>query len=398
MNMGAAATAIEHERVSETISEAAIPRPVWCSVLAVTSAMIGVHGDISWHRSIGRDAFFTAPHLAIYLSGVLGGIVAAWLILGTTFGPDEARASSVRVFGFRGPLGAFVLAWGGIAMLTSAPFDNWWHNAYGLDVRIISPPHALLSLGILSVEFGALLLVLGYMNRSAGPARRVLGALFLYVGAMMMTAVLIFLLERSDRTHMHSGRFYRDICLALPWVLVGVSHAARRRYAATTIAAIVSVFQLALVWILPLFPAAPKLGPVYYPVTHFVPPPFPLLIVVPALAIDLHRNAALARSAVERSATWRDAWALGALFFSTYLVAQWTFADFLLSPASRNWVFGTHYFGYNAQPTWNSVRNVFAPGEAPAGFVVNLALAALLAIVTSRLGLAWGEWMRQIRR
>jgi len=26
--------------------------------------------------------------------------------------------------GFRGPLGCFIAAWGGIAMLTSAPFDN----------------------------------------------------------------------------------------------------------------------------------------------------------------------------------------------------------------------------------------------------------------------------------
>ena len=30
-------------------------------------------------------------------------------------------------------------------MLTSAPFDNWWHDAYGLDVKIISPPHMFLA-------------------------------------------------------------------------------------------------------------------------------------------------------------------------------------------------------------------------------------------------------------
>ena len=29
-------------------------------------------------------------------------------------------------------------------MIVSAPFDNWWHNAYGLDVRIISHPHMVL--------------------------------------------------------------------------------------------------------------------------------------------------------------------------------------------------------------------------------------------------------------
>ncbi len=58
------------------------------------------------------------------------------------------QSPSVKVLGFRGPLGAFIVLWGGIAMLTSAPFDNWWHNAYGLDVTVVSPPHILLMTGM----------------------------------------------------------------------------------------------------------------------------------------------------------------------------------------------------------------------------------------------------------
>ena len=34
-------------------------------------------------------------------------------------------------------------------------------------------------------------------------------------------------------------------------------------------------------------PATPKLAPIYNQVTHMVPPPFPLLLFVPAIAIDL---------------------------------------------------------------------------------------------------------------
>src|SRR6478735_8365989 len=105
-----------------------IPWFVWCAVVAVTSAMVGGHWDISWHRSIGRDSFWTAPHMAIQLCGVLGGGAAGYLILTTTFGRDDrAKQSAVKLWGFQGPLGAFVLAWGGIAMITSAPFDDWWH-------------------------------------------------------------------------------------------------------------------------------------------------------------------------------------------------------------------------------------------------------------------------------
>ena len=135
--------------------------------------MIGIHWDISWHRSIGRDTFWTPAHLVIQFCGVLAGISCGYLILSTTFdGRSPLRDSSVRIWGFRGPLGAFIAAWGGIAMLTSAPFDNWWHNAYGLDVKIISPPHMVLAAGILAVHLGALILILGKMNRADGEPQR----------------------------------------------------------------------------------------------------------------------------------------------------------------------------------------------------------------------------------
>ena len=133
-------------------TNARIPWYLWCAALAVTSVTIGAHWDVSWHRSIGRDTFWTPAHMAIYLCGVLAGICSGYLILFTTFlRPPQMVASSVRVFGLRGPFGAFLAAWGGVAMLTSAPFDNWWHNAYGLDVKIVSPPHTVLMLGIWAV-------------------------------------------------------------------------------------------------------------------------------------------------------------------------------------------------------------------------------------------------------
>jgi hypothetical protein len=130
-------------------NESTTPWYVWCAVVAVTSAMVGMHWDIAWHRSIGRDTFWTPAHMAIYFAGVLGGLSCGYLILSTTFAKDaSARAAAVKIWGFYGPLGAFICAWGGVAMITSAPFDDWWHNAYGLDVKIISPPHTVLALGM----------------------------------------------------------------------------------------------------------------------------------------------------------------------------------------------------------------------------------------------------------
>jgi hypothetical protein len=157
-------------------------------VLAVTSSSIGGTWDVAWHRSIGRDTFWTPAHIAIYACGVIAGIVGLWLTVQSTFGQDQGRRNAaVSLFGLRAPLGVFLAGWGGLAMLTSAPFDNWWHSAYGLDVKIISPPHTLLILGARAVAIGILFLILAEMNRSAeagDKAFKSLQALYLYMGGL----------------------------------------------------------------------------------------------------------------------------------------------------------------------------------------------------------------------
>src|SRR4051812_28619346 len=153
-----------------------VPWYIWCAVLAVTSVMAGTHWDIAWHRSIGRDTFWTPAHMAIYFGGVLAGLSCGYVIVSTTLA--GAAGATVRMWGFRGPLGAFICAWGGAAMLASAPFDNWWHNAYGLDVKVLSPPHVVLILGIIGIDLGALILILGAMNRAKGALRQRLNWMF----------------------------------------------------------------------------------------------------------------------------------------------------------------------------------------------------------------------------
>src|SRR6266851_6603523 len=67
---------------------ASVPWYVWIGVVAVTSASVGGAWDVSWHRSIGRDTFWTPAHMAIYACGVLAGFLCAWLIAECTFGRD----------------------------------------------------------------------------------------------------------------------------------------------------------------------------------------------------------------------------------------------------------------------------------------------------------------------
>ncbi|SRR5579883_34290 len=372
-------------------SLSAIPWYLWASVIGVTSAMAGVHWDISWHRSIGRDTFWTPPHLAIYLCGVIAGISSAYLILATTFGKlPEVRKSSVRMWGFYGPVGAFITAWGGVAMLTSAPFDDWWHNAYGLDVKILSPPHTVLAAGIIGIEMGALILVLGYMNRAVGDDRRRLNWLYLYLGSMIVVVFQILTMEYSVRVLQHTGTFYIAMAIAVPAALTGVATASASRWAATIIAAIYTLFTAALIWILPLFPAQPKLGPVFNPVTQFIPPTFPILMIVPAIVLDL------IRPRIRNWNVWLQAVVCGALFFGLFVAAEWPFASFLMTPAAANGFFGTIYRDYGAGVNSLEGRNLFLPAEQNFGTLMLVALAA--SIATTRLGLGWGRWMQTVKR
>lgn len=372
----------------------AVPWHIWACVLAVTSASFGGVWDISWHESIGRDTFWTAPHLFIHFGDILAGVASAWLIFTTTFSraPGQ-RLGAVRIWGFYGPLGAFLCCWGGAAMVTSAPFDNWWHAAYGLDVKILSPPHVVLILGLMAIRFGAVVLILAEMNRAEGVLRRKLHTLLLYTFTYLLGVAIAVFQEYTFTDYMHSALFYLLLSLFAPMFLVAVTEVSQFRWASATIAGFFATLNLLFLWLLPLFPAEPKLGPVYHHVTCFIPPPFPLLVIVPALALDL------VRPRLRNWSRWRRSAAFGAVFLGSFLAVQWPFANFLQSPAARNWVFGTQYFPFFVPLTDNWVRYVFTPVEASAvEFWFRMALALAVAMLSARAGLSLGGWMRRVRR
>src|SRR6202522_826404 len=226
---------------AEVQARRAIPWYIWAGVLAITSSSIGGAWDVSWHRSIGRDTFWTPAHMAIQVCGVVAAIICAWLVVKCTFFRDpKLTAASVSVFGLRAPLGVFLAGWGGIAMLTSAPFDNWWHNAYGLDVKIVSPPHALLILGLRGISTGVMFLILAAMNRAAdtdaGGFKR-LQRLFLYVAGLAIIGQMFFLQEYTWDVELHQAAAYIAMGIALPFFFAAFSQASRSRWAATLTAA-----------------------------------------------------------------------------------------------------------------------------------------------------------------
>ena len=385
------AAAIPSERATPRV--AILPWYVAATLVAATSAKVGIIWDISWHRSIGRDTFWTPAHMAIYLGGVLAGLSCGWVALQTTFaGPPEARAGSVRFWGFRAPLGAWLGIWGALAMITSAPFDDWWHNAYGLDVKVLSPPHVILALGIWAIQLGSLFLVLALQNRASDEQRPPpYGVLAAYlVGILLQNATTLTIEQLGFPNVAHSALYYKIAACALPLLLVAGARAARLRWPATTAAAAYMLISLVMIWILQLAPATPKLAPVFNPVTHMVPPPFPLLLVVPALAIDLVMRR------VGPGRDWLLSLLVGLAFLLVFFVTQWFFTEFLLTPHARNFIFGADQWDYSSRlgpwryRFWRADTDPVTPRA--------LALAALLAVASARIGLWWGNWMARIRR
>jgi hypothetical protein len=286
-------------------------------------------------------------------------------------------------------------------MLTSAPFDDWWHAAYGLDVKIISPPHALLALGFITILGGALIMAVAEQGREAD--RRDASAIdsaepsgiapyvVAYAGGLVLAMLSIFTTEYHDREAMHLGSFYVVSSLVFPFALVAAARSTRLRYGATATALVYTLVMGIQAWVLPLFEGSPKLGPIRTAVTHMVSLDFPLLLLFPAIAIDL-----LMPRLRERGA-WLQAAALGVLFLVVHAATQWPFANFLMSDASRNWFFNTDNIPYMMPPDWLRSLRQFE-SESTMETVRAFGVAVILAMLSARAGLGWGSWLRSVRR
>src|SRR5437762_3215280 len=263
---------------AQSASTETLPRSVYLAVLGLACLPIGLLWDISHHSTIGRDTFWTPAHILIQLGGIVPAFLFASVALKTTFrGTPEERGTSVSFWGLRAPLGVWVTIWGAVAMMTSAPFDDWWHNRYGLDVKIVSPPHAVLGLGMFAVAMGVLLFVFSAQNRAPRGLRMRGGLICALAGGAMIALWGDFTTEFTWPNLQHASHFYAVVSTPFPLLLLLAARASKVRAGATIAAATYMSLYIAMILVLPLFPAHPRLAPIYHPVDHMVPPAFPLL-------------------------------------------------------------------------------------------------------------------------
>jgi len=386
----AAATAIGRPAKAQ----AYLPVYIYAVTLASLLTVIGILWDISWHRSIGRDKFLSPPHILIYLGAIFAGLFSGVQVIWNSLRPTgKVKASTVRVWGvFYSSLGALFCIWGAIAMLTSAPFDDWWHSAYGLDVVILSPPHTVLGLGMLFLQFGACVGISKYLNTGV-KAGNILNTLFIVSAASLLAMLYTVGTAYLHTRGMRGGQFYIVAAGVTLLFLPMFGRALRMKWGMTAIA--LSYFFIIAIsnWVLQLFPAEPKLGPILTHTTHFQPGNFPVLLFIPGLIMDR----LLQREGVNE---WRKALLLSVSFVLVLLIVEYPLSGWLIeSPGARNWFFGagSWYFGdppdfpfrYKIHPSWVSPPPVLA---------LSLLIAIFVGTLTARLSLRWGKWMQEVRR
>ncbi len=394
------------KQISPIAGYKSIPLYIYIVSLSSLLTIIGILWDISWHRSIGRDKFLTPPHILIYLgaifAGLFSGIQVIWNSLHLT---AELKASLVRVWGvFYSSLGGLFCIWGAIAMLTSAPFDDWWHSAYGLDVKILSPPHVLLGLGIKFLSFGACVSLCKYINiqqavvpgsNGAGSSGRLalLQFLFVIAASSLLTQLLTLSSSFLETRHMRGTLFYQVAAFGCLLFLPALSRGLRMKWGMLSITFGYFLIAGMTNWIVQIFPAEPKLGPILTHTTYFQPANFPLLLFIPAAAMDI----VMQRS---KGNDWKKALLLSLVFVFVLLAIQYPFSGFLLeSPAARNWFFGSNSWYYVLAPDW-PYRYKFRP-EDIAGWMAmarGLGIAVVIGFIAARISLRWGIWMQNIQR
>ena len=72
-------------------TEAVEELTVYAVVVASACIVVGLVWDISWHRTIGRDTFWSPPHLLSQAGAIISGLACGYLVLRTSFAgtPDD---------------------------------------------------------------------------------------------------------------------------------------------------------------------------------------------------------------------------------------------------------------------------------------------------------------------
>lgn len=361
--------------------------PVWAALVSSGCMIFGWNWDISWHRSIGRDTVWTLPHIAIYVALAVAFGYNAYLVLTHTFGARRG-APAIRLLGFSAPSATFITLWGILLQFAGIVFDDWWHKIYGLDIGVFSPAHAVIGFGIQVFYFGQFAYVALYRNNVLPDQERSTRWILIGIWSFFLGHAAITVDPSFGPMAVRSYAFVISSATLFPFLLVLMDEYMDWKWSSTAAAGLYMAGTVVLMQVFQFFPAEPKFGPVYHEVTNFIPPAFPLLLVVPALLVSLVVRGTRGRS------MWMRTAAVSATFVITFNALNWAWSGFLASPAARNRFFGGGYPGSFFEETFRETP-LMEPGAAS---VVAVLVAFAVSMLLAWFGFKTGGWLRGLRR
>ncbi|MGW3935186.1 hypothetical protein [Streptomyces sp. NBC_00024] len=221
-------------------------------------ALFSMYWDDSLHTDVGRDTFWSAPHVLLYGSLMVTLAATAWWGIGR-----------VRGRGLRTALADPLLRWAVVsagAIGISAPADEAWHTAFGRDAVLWSPPHLL----AIIATFALAVTLLRAIAAEGGGRPLVLG------GGLVLAASLAPVMEyESDVPQYSAVWFLPAAATGLTLAVVLIRRFDSHPWAVTRAALVATAVRLAVI------PVLAGLG-------HSTPIVPPVLVV--ALAADVFRR------------------------------------------------------------------------------------------------------------
>jgi hypothetical protein len=332
---------------------------LYIGILGLFLGLVGSSWDVAWHRALGRDTFWSTPHLLMYIGTSLVG-ASSLVAVATAMRGRHAMTAEMRLGRLHVERSLAIVGFGAFTIISAAPIDDLWHRMFGRDVDIWSPPH-MVAIG------GAILAYAGWAAAvSVGfgqPSRR------------MRDLLVIALLAGLAGTFVFGMNFYyifawsREafgyplvVCATIPAALAVGIVLVSSRYAATGVAVAYTALNLGAILVLRIFGwPAPALAP---------------LVVAGAIVVDLVR------------AHTRSKLLMGLAFAAAFLVAE-GLRLIVTQPLPSVAILTDRSVGHLATQYWEMATTRSWMGPWPfLALIAGIPLAAL-SFAAGRAGAVW---------
>ena len=165
--------------------------------IGVSLQISGSNWDIVWHGVGNVETFFTPPHSVIYsgvvlaIGSVIGGAIQAAFRIRQQ--KHDATWFVLLLVPSSLPLSLKIAAIGCILRLTAGPFDFLWHSLFGFD-GLLSPPHSVLAVGMLTTALGALIGIYGHYSNQSSKINNISSLSSLFSKLSLIVGFAVFLM------------------------------------------------------------------------------------------------------------------------------------------------------------------------------------------------------------